>query len=200
MVCVLLLRLESKETTRLSSAKMLLGASGAGVRKVQNYMATDMHDDDDTDTDEVNPVLSCSPFSQLKANTCDGCLFGDVDGLVLTVRAVGELGLFLGNQISDLVVGGRQGCGGDASSYTCGVGPFEQAQGPRSGLESDLPGRREQDGASVSPPISPWRKEWASVASRVRSAGGNLFWELFAGVAILSHTFEGGGVENRATH
>ena len=49
----------------------------------------------------------------------------------------------------------------------------------------------EQDGvAPVSPPISPWRKEWASVASRVHSAGGNLFWELFAGVAILSRTFK----------
>ena len=28
------------------------------------------------------------------------------------------------------------------------------------------------------------------MASRVRRAGGNLFWELFAGVAILSRTFE----------
>ena len=28
------------------------------------------------------------------------------------------------------------------------------------------------------------------MASRVRSAGGNLFWELFAGVAILSRTFK----------
>ena len=107
------------------------------------------------------------------------------------MRAVGELGLNLGKKISDLVVREKQGCGGNTSSPICGVGPFEQAQGPRSGLESDLPGRREQDGvASVSPPISPWRKEWVSVASRVRRAGGNLFWELFAGVAILSRTFE----------
>ena len=28
------------------------------------------------------------------------------------------------------------------------------------------------------------------MASRVLSAGGNLFWELFAGVAILSRTFK----------
>ena len=68
-----------------------------------------MHDEDDTNTDEVNPVLSCSPFSQLNAYTSDGSLFGDVDGLELTVRAVGELGLNLGKEISDLVVRRRQG-------------------------------------------------------------------------------------------
>ena len=169
-------------------SEMLLGLA---YGKVQNKMATDFHDEDVTDTDEMDPGLPYSPFSQLNANTSDECLFGDVDGLELTVRAMGVLGLNLGNEISDLVVRERQGCGGDSSSPTCGVGPFEQAQDPRSGLESDLPGRREQDGvASVSPPISPWRKEWASVASRVRSAGGNLFWELFAGVAILSRTFK----------
>ena len=28
---------------------------------------------------------------------------------------------------------------------------------------------------------------------------GNLFWELFAGVAILSRTFKEGVMENRAT-
>ena len=71
------------------------------------------------------------------------------------------------------------------------MGPLEQAQGPRSSLESDLIGRREQDSvASVSPPISPWRKEWATVALRVSRAGGVLFWELFVGVANLSRTFE----------
>ena len=164
-------------------------------------MATNTHDEDDTDTDEMNPALPYSPFSQLKANTSDGCLVGDADGLELTVRAVGEQGLNLGKKISDLVIREKQGCRGNTSSPICGVGPFEQAQGPRSCLESDLPGRREQDGvASVSPPISPWRKEWVSVVSRVRRAGGNLSWELFAGVAILSRTFERGGVENRATH
>ena len=31
------------------------------------------------------------------------------------------------------------------------------------------------------------------MASCVRSTGGNLFWELFAGVAILSRTFEDEG-------
>ena len=61
-------------------------------------------------------MLPYSPFSQLNANTSDGCLFGDVDGLELTVRAVGELGLNLGKEISDLVVRGRQGCGGNSSS------------------------------------------------------------------------------------
>ena len=167
-------------------SEMLLELAELAYVKVQN-----IHDEVDTNTDEVNPVLPYSTFSQLNANTSDGCLFGDVDGLELTVRAVGEPGLNLGKKNSDLVVRERQGCGGNTSSPICGVGPFEQAQGPRSGLESDLPGRREQDGvASVSPPISPWRKEWVSVASRVRRAGGNLFWELFAGVAILSRTFE----------
>ena len=140
---------------------------------------------------KMEPMLPYSPFSQLNANTCDECLFGDVVGLELSVRAMGELGLNLGKVNFDLVVRVRQGCGGDSSSPTCGVGLFEQAQEPRFGLKSDLPGRREQDGvASVSPPISPWRKELASVASHLRSAGGNLFWELFAGVAILSRTFK----------
>ena len=139
----------------------------------------------------MDSLLPYSPFSQLNANTSDGCIFGDVDGLELTVRAMGEQGLNIGKEISELVVKGRQGCGGVLSSPTCGVGPFEQAQDPRCCLESDLHGRREQDGvASVTPPISPWRKEWTLVASRVRSAGGNLFWELFAGVAILSRTFK----------
>ena len=168
--------------------EMLLGL--AELANGENKMATDRHDEDVTETDEVDPVLAYSPFFQINGNTSDGCLSGDVDGLDLTVRAMGGLGLNLGKEISDLIVKGRQGCGGDSSSPTCGVGPFEQAQGSRSGLESDLPGRREQDGASVSPPISPGRKEWTSVASRVRSPGGNLFWELFAGVAIVSRTFK----------
>ena len=175
-------------------SEMLLDLAEWSSEKVQDHLTTDMPDEDDTDTDEINPMLSHSPFSQLSANTGDGFLFGDVDGHELTVRAVGEQGLNLGKEISELVVREGQGCGGDASSPPCGVGPCEQARGPRFGLEADRPGRREQDGvASVSLPISPWRKEWATVASCVRSAGGNLFWELFAGVAILSRTFEGEG-------
>ena len=77
-------------------SEMLLELAELAYEKVQNNTSTDMHDEDHTNTDEVNPVLSYSPFSQLN--------FGDVDGLELTVRAVGELGLNLGKEISDLVV------------------------------------------------------------------------------------------------
>ena len=70
------------------------------------------------------------------------------------------------------------------------MGSCEQAQDPWGGLLTDQPGRRGQDGVrSIMLPISPWRKEWATNASRDRSAGGNLFWVLFAGVAILARTF-----------
>ena len=84
-------------------SEMLLELAELAYEKVQN-----VHDEFDTNTDEVNPVLPYSTFSQLNANTSDGCLFGDVDGLELTVRAVGEQGLNLGKEMSDLVVrGGR---------------------------------------------------------------------------------------------
>ena len=88
-------------------------------------MATDFHDEDGTDTVEMDPLLPYSPFSQLNANTSDGCIFGDVVGLELSVWAMGELGLNLGKVISELVVKGRQGCGRDLSSSTCGVGSCE---------------------------------------------------------------------------
>ena len=64
-------------------SEMLLEIAELAYEKVQN-----IHDEIDTNTDEVNPVLPYSTFPQLNANTSDGCLFGDVDGLELTVRAV----------------------------------------------------------------------------------------------------------------
>ena len=93
--------------------------------------------------------------------------------------------------ISDLGVGVMQGDGGASASPPCLVGACEQARAPRCGLEPK-PGRWGRDGVAVSIPpfISPWRKEWANLASRVRRAGGNLFWELFAGVGILTRAFE----------
>ena len=56
----------------------------AGKEKIQNKMATATNDEDGTDTNEIETLLPYSPFSQLNANTSDGCLFGDVDGLELT--------------------------------------------------------------------------------------------------------------------
>ena len=50
-------------------------------------MATDTNDEDGTDTDEMETLLPYSPFSQLNANTSDGCIFGDVDGLRSMGRA-----------------------------------------------------------------------------------------------------------------
>ena len=93
--------------------------------------------------------------------------------------------------ISDLGVGVMQGDGGAPASPPCLVGACEQARAPRCGLEPE-PGRWGRDGVAVStaPYISPWRKEWANLASRVRRAGGNLFWEVFAGVGILTRAFE----------
>ena len=107
------------------------------------------------------------------------------------MKAVGEQGLGLKRRISDLGVGDMQGDGGASASPPCLVGACEQARAPRCGLEPE-PGRWGRDGVAVSiaPHISPWRKEWANLASRVRRAGGNLFWELFAGVGILTRAFE----------
>ena len=68
-------------------------------KETQNKMATDTNDEDGTDTDEMDSLLPYSPFCQLNANTIDGCICGDVDGLELTVRAMGEQGLNIGKEI-----------------------------------------------------------------------------------------------------
>ena len=80
-------------------------------------------------------------------------------------------------RLSELVVGDEQGYGEETTSPPCGMGPCEQAQGPWCGLQADQPGRREAGGVrSISPPISPWRKEQAGLSSDVVRAKSSAVW------------------------
>ena len=71
------MRLVAKRGIQGAHASVLLVFAERSFDKVQDHVTTDFPDEDETDTDEVNPVLNHSPFSQLNANTCDQSQFGN---------------------------------------------------------------------------------------------------------------------------
>ena len=63
--------------------------------------------------------------------------------------------------------------------------------GPSSDVGEGLPNQVSTGSMTIAyqPSPVPGCKEWSSIVDRVRRGGGTLFWELFAGVAVLTTAF-----------